>query len=256
MAGKPKFQPSAKPNSNTTIKRDLLSPSTPKSVPDNWPEDIQFLTDHSYTPAALPLQPQLSRAPSDNSSDPWIKVPSHLIHPITPHIQITTITTPDHPAHGQRGLFAASDLLPDSFILLYLGLVHTNSLSDTDAHSDYDLSLDRDIGLSVDASTMGNESRCANDYRGVAERPNAEFRDCYVQVPSDKRADGVRWERRVGIFVLSAGKVGNAKRKRGILRGEEVLVSYGKGFWEGRQLLGMFRKDDEMAKSARLALEH
>ncbi|CAK1367078.1 hypothetical protein CB0940_10407 [Cercospora beticola] len=258
MGGKPKFKPSAKPNN--TIKQDLLSKTTTTStedtIPENWPQDIKFLTDHAYTPAALELQPKLSRAPSDNSSDPWTKVQSNLIHPITPHIQITTITSPTHPACGQRGLFAASDLPPDSFILLYLGLVHTNSLSDTDPHSDYDLSLDREIGLSVDASTMANESRCANDYRGVAERPNAEFRDCYVQVPSEKRADGVRWERRVGIFVLSAGKVGNAKRRRGILKGEEVLVSYGKGFWEGRQLLGMFRKDDEMARTATLALEH
>ncbi|PPJ52744.1 hypothetical protein CBER1_11387 [Cercospora berteroae] len=232
MGGKPKFKPSAKPNN--TIKQDLLSKTTTTStenntIPDNWPQDIKFLTDHSYTSAALALQPKLSRAPSDNSSDPWTKITPNLIHPITPHIQITTITFPTHPARGQRGLFASTDLPPNSFILLYLGLVHTNSLSDTDPHSDYDLSLDRDIGLSVDASTMGNESRCANDYRGVAERPNAEFRDCYVQVLSEKRADGVRWERRVGIFVLSAGKVGNAKRRRGILEGEEVLVSYGKG---------------------------
>ncbi|KAM3414142.1 hypothetical protein BST61_g10800 [Cercospora zeina] len=260
MGGKPKFKPSAKPtnNNNTITKQDLPSSTTSPShrIPNNWPQEIRFLTDHAYTPAALLLQPQLSRAPSDNSCDPWSKIPSHLIHATTPHIQITTITNPLHPACAQRGLFAASDLLPDTFILLYLGLVHTNSLSDTDAHSDYDLSLDRDIGLSVDASTMGNESRCANDYRGVAERPNAEFRDCYVQVPSAKRADGVRWERRVGIFVLSAGKVGNVKRRRGILRGEEVLVSYGKGFWEGRQLLGMFRKDEEMAKTAKQALEH
>lgn len=84
--------------------------------------------------------------------------------------------------------------------------------------------LDREIGLSVDAAKSGNESRCANDYRGVAERPNAEFRDCFIQVPSVKRAGGLRWERRVGIFVLSAGKAG--KRKAGIQAGEEILVSY------------------------------
>ena len=69
--------------------------------------------------------------------------------------------------------------------------------------------------------------RCfqANDYRTIADRPNAEFRDCLVQVRS-KRADGMKWERRVGIFVLSAGKAG--KRKGGIKAGEEILVSYGK----------------------------
>lgn len=95
-------------------------------------------------------------------------------------------------------------------------------MSDTNPHSDYDLSLDRDIGLSVDAATCGNESRCANDYRGIAERPNAEFRDCYINVPSLKRAGGLKWERRVGIFVLGPGKAG--KRKAGIRAGEEVLI--------------------------------
>ena len=39
--------------------------------------------------------------------------------------------------------------------------------------------------------------------------------------------DSLKWERRVGIFVLSAGKAG--KRKGGIKPGEEILVSYGKG---------------------------
>lgn len=44
-----------------------------------------------------------------------------------------------------------------------------------------------------------------------------------------------------------------------------IEMMFGKGdfaddkycrFWEGRQLLGMFRKDDEMARTATLALEH
>ena len=86
------------------------------------------------------------------------------------------------------------------------------------------LGLDREIGLSVDSARAGNEARCANDYRGIAERANAEWRDCYVQVPSTKRAGGKRWERRVGIFVLSAGKAG--KRTAGIKAGEEILVNY------------------------------
>lgn len=222
MGGKPKFKPAAKP-----VQQESKAPKKVASLPENWPEDITFLCDLSYTAAALELQPKLSRAPSDNSQDPWSKVPPSLVCSVTPHVRVVTIHDPDHPACGQRGLFAAENLAPDRFILLYLGEVHTNSLSDTDPHSDYDLSLDRDIGLSVDASRMGNESRCANDYRGVAERPNAEFRDCYIQVPSEKRADGVKWERRVGIFVLSAGKAG--KRKAGIRSGEEILVSYGKG---------------------------
>jgi hypothetical protein len=130
---------------------------------------------------------------------------------------------------------------------------HNNSLSDTDPNSDYDLCFDRDIDLSVDASKSGNQSRCANDYRGIAERPNAEFRDCFIKVPCTKRAGGTKWERRVGIFVLSTGKAG--KRKYGIRAGEEILISYGKQFWESRKLMAQFREDFEMLKVADAALQ-
>jgi len=95
-----------------------------------------------------------------------------------------------------------------------------------DETSDYDLSLDREVGISVDASHMGNEARFINDYRGIAQAPNAEFRDIFVAVANNKV------EKRVGVFVLSAGKSG--KRSKGIARGQEILVSYGKGFWAER----------------------
>jgi hypothetical protein len=78
---------------------------------------------------------------------------------------------------------------------------------------------------------MGNEARFVNDYRGVpgreGKKANAEFR--------------VVWDARTGekcmaVFVLPAGKkaVGRA-RVVAIARGEEVLVSYGRGFWQGRR---------------------
>ncbi|EME42690.1 hypothetical protein DOTSEDRAFT_73492 [Dothistroma septosporum NZE10] len=204
-----------------------------EKIPENWPTDIIYLSDLTYTDAARELQPRLSRSPNDTGS--WTKISPALTQSPCSRVKIVTITDPMHPACGQRGLFAAEHLIPDAFILPYVGQVHCNSLSDTDPHSDYDLSLDREIGLSVDSARAGNEARCANDYRGIAERANAEWRDCYVQVPSTKRADGKRWERRVGIFVLSAGKAG--KRTAGIKAGEEILVNYGKGFWEGRKIL-------------------
>jgi hypothetical protein len=61
----------------------------------------------------------------------------------------------------------------------------------------------------------------------VASLPNAEFRDIYVEAAAGKV------EKRVGVFVLSAGKSG--KRAKGIGRGQEILISYGKGFWMERQ---------------------
>ncbi|KAL2259456.1 hypothetical protein VTK26DRAFT_6862 [Humicola hyalothermophila] len=116
------------------------------------------------------------------------------------------------------------------------------------AQSDYDLWLDRDADVAVDAARAGNEARFVNDYRGVPlpgpssgrrmqqqqqqqqqrrKRPNAEFK--------------VVWDARIGekcmaVYVLPAGKkaVGRA-RMVGIARGEEVLVNYGKGFWQGRR---------------------
>jgi hypothetical protein len=109
--------------------------------------------------------------------------------------------------------------------LPYLGYVHNQI--DIDDTSDYDLSLDREHGIGVDATTMGNEARFINDYRGVSTAPNAEFRDIFFDIGTGKV------EKRVGVFVLSAGKSG--KRAKGIGRGHEILVSYGKGFWTERQ---------------------
>jgi hypothetical protein len=223
-----------------------------QEVPKNWPPDITYLTDHTYSSAVTAEQKTaLSRTLSDDAT--WAQVSAKQLHFPSPLVSIRIIDDKAHPACGQRGLFAAQHLPPDSLVVLYLGHVHTNSMTDSNPHSDYDLNLDGEIGLSVDAGRSGNESRCCNDYRGIADRPNAEFRDCYIQVPCVKRAGGSKWERRVAIFVLSAGKAG--KRKLGIKEGEEIVVSYGKGYWEARKRLAEFRRDEEMLQIAQLALD-
>lgn len=102
-------------------------------------------------------------------------------------------------------------------------------MQDPHAHSNYDLSLDRDLAVGIDADKMGNEARFINDYRGVGERPNAEFREVW-----DDRGK----ERGIGVFVLPERKDGGKKGKGGIKKGEEVLVSYGKGFWGARRESG------------------
>lgn len=127
--------------------------------------------------------------------------------------------SPCHPALGQYGLFASDHLTPGRIVVEYLGYVH--SRRDVDSLSDYDLSLDRDRGIGIDAARMGNEARFINDYRGVRDSPNVEFVDLLV-----------RGERRVGVRVLPVGKSG--KGKKGIGKGEELLVNYGKGFWQSR----------------------
>jgi hypothetical protein len=237
----------------TTQKPSISKAQTQiQSLPANWPKEITYLTSVTFSEAVTDEQKAALGRTTDETST-WPKIPASEIIAPSPLVEIKLIFDEKHPAHGQRGLFATKNLEPDTFLLLYIGHVHTNSLSDTDPHSDYDLSFDRHLSLSVDASSSGNESRCANDYRGIAERPNAEFRDCFVQVPCEKRKGGLKWERRVGIFVLSAGKAG--KRRKGIRAGEEVVVSYGKGFWEGRKTVAEFRGDGEMLRIAKLALE-
>ncbi|KAH6643930.1 hypothetical protein C7974DRAFT_9776 [Boeremia exigua] len=190
-------------------------------TPKDWPEGTKYLRAPSYSKrlAKDKLDTLLLSKTGQPSRDPVLTTRGPYAN-----VRITPIANTSHPAHGQYGLFAAQHLAPDTFILPYLGYVHDQS--DLDEASDYDLSLDRESGIGVDASKMGNEARFINDYRGISAGPNAEFRDVLVDVGFDIL------EKRMGVFVLSAGKSG--KRVKGIGRGEEILISYGKGFWAGR----------------------
>lgn len=189
-------------------------------LPKGWPQDIAYIGAPVYSKACAPdMIQQLHTPPPLAAAVRPPPAPS-------PLVRITKISSPSHPANGQHGLFAAQHLAPDSLIILYLGLFH--SRPDADPASDYDLSLDRDLGIGVDATCMGNEARFINDYRGVGPPgPNAEFRELWVDLGRG------RLERRMAVFVLSAGKSG--KRAKGIAKGEEILVSYGKGFWSERR---------------------
>lgn len=127
-------------------------------LPKNWPKDIPYLTDHTFSSAVTTDQlVALSRSTSESES--YAKIPAELLKTPYSWVEIITINDPAHPAHGQRGLFAKQHLDPDALICLYLGHVHTNSLSDTDPYSDYDLSYDRENGLSIDAAKSGSEGR-------------------------------------------------------------------------------------------------
>ncbi|KAL5113785.1 hypothetical protein ACEQ8H_008321 [Pleosporales sp. CAS-2024a] len=192
-----------------------------RAVPKGWPSDTVYL--HS---------PCLSKKLGSDKLDRLIiqkaELPpdAQIIKTLGPYssVRITPVSDPSHPAYGQHALYTTQHLAPDTFIVPYLGYVHDQT--DLDEASDYDLSLDRELGVGVDASKMGNEARFINDYRGVAAAPNAEFRDIYVEGTAGKV------EKRVGVFVSSAGKSG--KRAKGIARGQEILISYGKGFWNER----------------------
>lgn len=191
-------------------------------MPQDWPEGTKYLRAPSYSKSLSKdkLDMILLSKAGLSSNEPVLTTRG----PYT-NVRITPIKVTSHPANGQYGLYAEQHLPPDSFVLPYLGYVHDQY--DLDETSDYDLSLDRESGIGVDASKMGNEARFINDYRGISSGPNAEFRDILVDV-----GFGIL-ERRMGVFVLSAGKSG--KRSKGISRGDEILISYGKGFWSGRQ---------------------
>jgi len=79
------------------------------------------------------------------------------------------------------------------------------------------------MGIGMDAEKMGNEARFINDYRGIAKKPNAEFREVW-----DER----RSERGMGVWTLPEVK---SRKEKGVRKGQEILVSYGRGFWGARK---------------------
>ncbi|KAK4189366.1 hypothetical protein QBC35DRAFT_472754 [Podospora australis] len=154
----------------------------------------------------------------------------------------TTSGTAKHPPSSiptseQKHTPPSSDAVNKSLIQEEMGEQEKAEEENYDySKSDYDLWLDREADIAVDAARYGNEARFVNDYRGVpgAQRANAEFR-----VAWDLR----RGEKTMAVYVLPVGKKTLQKAERqglkgpvgGIKKGEEILVSYGRGFWEERR---------------------
>lgn len=186
----------------------------PKSskLPVNWPSSLPYYTVPRFSPA---LSSVAGAAATPALADLNLHARTLPGAPCA-LVRIKTISDPLHPAHGQAGLFAARTLVAHEWILDYIGLYHT--AGESDEHSDYDISLDRESGVAVDAAAGGNEGRFVNDYRGV---PGRDGRGANV-VFENRRVDG---QLRVGI------RVGGKE----IRKGEELLISYGKGFWAGRR---------------------
>lgn len=202
---------------------------TKQILPKNWPEGLPYLDSPAYSPALskAQLRSLRSKPSADVAAADIREIPRDVKPGLCANVKITPIIDAQHPACGQAGLFAARALAAGSLILPYLGELHP---ADAAAHgsSDYDLWLDRNGDVAVDAARMGNEARFVNDYRGVpgVVRPNAEF--CEVW-------DVRRGEKGMAVFVLPAGKKAKGKGGGGIAKGQEILVSYGRGFWEKRR---------------------
>ncbi|KAI3535939.1 SET domain-containing protein [Colletotrichum tamarilloi] len=194
------------------------------SQPKNWPSGLSYLSAPAHSKLLSQAQRQaIAQKPPDVPD-----IPAQATVLPSPLVKITPITDAGHPAQGQCGLFATRHLKPGTFVLPYLGTVHPGAgalgAEAGTEKSDYDLWLDREAEVAVDADKGGNEARFINDYRGVGERPNAEFREVWCQ----------RWRQKcMAVWVLPEGK--NGRGKGGISKGEEILVSYGKGFWGSRR---------------------
>ncbi|KAG9676029.1 hypothetical protein KCU99_g9059, partial [Aureobasidium melanogenum] len=197
-----------------------------QELPVDWPADIEYLRRPKISPAVPAIALKILNTPTAATAS-FTRFSADALSFPNPDVRIVPLNDPDHPAHGQYGLAAMKHFHPGNFILPYIGRMHTNKPEDTDPNSEYDISLDRDLDLAQDAAKSGNEARFINDYRGIADAPNAEFRDIWVQTAEKK------WERWIGIFTVTTGKSG--MRKNGIRPGEEILVSYGKGFWKDKK---------------------
>lgn len=217
--------------------------------PPGWPATTTtYLTKPRlsplFPPQLLPFLFDLS-ALSELSAVKF--APRACAHPNAVVIKI--IQDKVHPAYGQCGLFARQKIPPDTLVIPYLGVIHASFVldpshapnqpeapvaalpaNDERLDSDYDLSLvsissadprnpyrGYHISIGVDAAQAGNAGRMVNDFRGVGQAPNAEFR----------LGKGETGELRMEIWSTKKGK--------GIAKGEELLVSYGKGWWGARK---------------------
>jgi hypothetical protein len=216
--------------------------------PPHWPHQIVYLTRSRLSPAF----PASHRPFVELVTAPRPTLPAALV-------KIRPITEQGHPANGQNGLFASKKIKERSLIVPYLGVIHAKVAGEKSRHddSDYDLSLmrlsvkskdmpsvhknvtghDREppaedsycvIDIGIDASTHGNVARMINDYRGIpgATRPNAEFRHAMT-------SSKVLLVGQTTIKPVSGMEVWSLEKP--IAKGEEILLSYGKGFWNARQ---------------------
>jgi hypothetical protein len=241
-----------------TLRGRIMAPAHDTAPPAQWPPEVVFLVrprlERTFPPDLVPLLlpptvssssggsgstgTSTSTSTSTNSARRF--QPQSAPHPST--VLIKRVVAPGHPAHGQRCLAAHRALRAGEVVIPYLGEIHATfarSEDDTEAaprtppvqpsheSSDYDLSLLRlssadprnpypgyHVSIGIDAAVMGNAARFVNDYRGIGTAPNAEFR----------LGRGPGGEVRMEVHTL-----------RAVRKGDELLVSYGKGWWGARK---------------------
>ncbi|WWC70226.1 uncharacterized protein I206_104176 [Kwoniella pini CBS 10737] len=235
------------------MTRGLIHDCTP---PPNWPESITYL-NKSRLSSKFPKELISIISPNTNG---LFKPKSIKKNPLK--VIIKQIKIENHPAKGQNGLFSNKKIKPGELIIPYLGIIHSkfilseneneiqnqnqndeNDENDEHEKSDYDLSLIRissfenknpfkgiNISIGIDSNKFGNLARFVNDYRGINDLkgPNSEF----------KLGKGENGELQMEIWSLPYNNNRDkTKQNLGIQKGEEILVNYGKGWWNARNSL-------------------
>eukprot|EP00667_Euglena_gracilis_P023987 EG_transcript_27368 len=171
-----------------------------------WPQDVLFTPYNIWDPRITREEKKafaLDEALDQARPPPYGKATrSALVRP-------QPIADPGHPAHGQCGLFAQAELQPHTLVLQYCGVVQKEENESKTSH--YVLAFAN--GLSIDSEQVGNEARFINDFRNTGRQPNVRFD--VVRSPRGRPVG-------MGVFVLS----------RPVPKGAELLVTYGKGYWQ------------------------
>lgn len=177
------------------------------AVSSPWPSDVRYVTSLVWGDDVKRAK-EVYRKYKVSGDRPLESTASA----VRKNVRWQRIVDESHPAKGENGLFAARKLSPGEHIVDYLGYVTLSG--NEDQTSDYSASFGDDHELALDAAKMGNEARMCNDFRNTGKRANAVF-DQYRDAAGDQK---------LAIFV----------GPHPIGKGEEVLVSYGKGFWANR----------------------
>ncbi len=127
------------------------------------------------------------------------------------------------PGKPQYAVFAKSAVLADTPVVCYKGEVVTLQEFDRLSAPQYTFDFNLEEGLYINAKEIGNEGRFVNDcfarvwHTDGNEGANARYLVCWDDTYN------------VPVLFIVAGK--DAFQKRGISKGEEIVVSYGETFW-------------------------
>ncbi len=140
---------------------------------------------------------------------------------VSKKVVVADITIRNHPAYNRgrsKQLNARAPIKKGEFIGYYAGEIHYHP-EDEDEISywgAYQLDPSPDCVYYVDAETIGNELRYMNDPRGLGNiQPNVKF--------------FTAWRKFKGFDIVEVQAI------RDIKAGEEILISYGPGYWKAIQ---------------------